>query len=172
MKKLSIVFIALLSLCVVVGCKDTKRVKPKDEVNKNLIQPEMTLRSNDTVQVRRLVRQFFDRLEQKDIDGALAMLHYYKDGAPGDLPSDIEAKERMVYGMFLGMPKYDIDHMIFFREDDSEVKFTVTMFDKVDPKDPRPNKASFLIRPVRYNGQWYLTLADTQTDKVKSEIKH
>jgi len=159
--------IALLS----ATCKSEKTTKNKIEYNKNLIQPEMTLRSQDTTQVRRLAMQFFDRLQQKDLNGAIAMLNYYEHDSIKPLPRNLEAKERMVYGMFLGM-KYDIDHVIFFRENDSELKFTVTMFEKEDPTDKRPNKASFLIRPIRSGGNWYLTLADSQTDNVKSKIKH
>jgi len=163
--------IALLSATLFVACKSEKTTKNKIEYNKNLIQPEMTLRSQDTTQVRRLAMQFFDRLQQKDLNGAIAMLNYYEHDSIKPLPRNLEAKERMVYGMFLGM-KYDIDHVIFFRENDSELKFTVTMFEKEDPTDKRPNKASFLIRPIRSGGNWYLTLADSQTDNVKSKIKH
>ena len=171
MNKLKYLFIALLTITVLVSCKNEKTKRAKIEYNDNLIRPEMTLRSQDTTQVRRLAMQFFDRLQQKDLNGAIAMLNYYEHDSIKPLPRTLEAKERMVYGMFLGM-KYDIDHVIFFRENDSELKFTVTMFEKTDPKDKRPNKASFLIRPVRNGGKWYLTLADTMTDQVESKIKH
>ena len=168
MKKLSIAFIALTAL-LLVSCKSEQ--KKQAEVNPNLIQPEMHLSKQDTTEVRTLTMQFFDRLKQKDLNGAITMLNYYENGSIVPLPPELEAKERMALGMFLGM-KYDIDHIIFFKDDDSEVKYTVTMFEKEDDNDRRPNKASFLIRPIRYLGKWYLTLADKQTDKVKSEIKH
>jgi len=168
MKKLSIAFIALTAL-LLVSCKSEQ--KKQAEVNPNLIQPEMHLSKQDTTEVRTLTMQFFDRLKQKDLNGAITMLNYYENGSIVPLPPELEAKERMALGMFLGM-KYDIDHIIFLKDDDSEVKYTVTMFEKEDDNDRRPNKASFLIRPIRYLGKWYLTLADKQTDKVKSEIKH
>ena len=154
---------------LLVGCKSEQ--KKKADVDPNLIKPEMVLSSEDTVQVRRLVKQYLHLLEQKDLNGAISMLRYYEHDSIAPLPPQLEAKERMVLGMFLGM-KADIDHIIFFRDNDSEVKYTVTMFERTDPKDKRPNKASFLIRPVRYLDEWYLTLADKQTDKVKSKIKH
>ena len=167
MKRLSIAFIAVAAL-LLVSCKSEQ--KKQAEVNPNLIQPEMHLSKQDTTEVRTLTMQFFDRLKQKDLNGAITMLNYYENGSIVPLPPELEAKERMALGMFLGM-KYDIDHIIFLKDDDSEVKYTVTMFEK-DKDDPRPNKTSFLIRPVRHLGKWYLTLADKQTDKVKSEIKH
>ena len=169
MKKLSIVFVALLSIALVACKSEKKDVKP--EVNPNLIQPEMHLSADDTTQVRRLVKQYLNRLEQKDLDGAMSMLRYYDHDSISLLPRTVAAKERMVLGMFLGM-KADIDHIIFFRDNDSEVKYTITLFERTDENDKRPNKASFLIRPVRQAGQWYLTLADKQTDQVKSQIQH
>ena len=169
MKKLSIVFVALLSMAL-VACKSEKK-EVKSDANPNLIQPEMHLSGNDTTQVRRLVRQYLYLLEQKDLDGAMSMLRYYDHDSIAPLPPTVAAKERMVLGMFLGM-KADIDHVIFFRDNDSEVKYTITLFERTDPNDRRPNKASFLIRPVRQAGQWFLTLADKQTDQVKSQIQH
>ena len=169
MKKLSIVFIALMAV-LLIGCKGEQR-KKKSDFNPNLIKPEMVLSSEDTVAVRRLTKQYLNLLENRDLDGAISMLRYYEHDSIAPLPPQLEAKERMVLGMFLGM-KADIDHIIFFRDNDSEVKYTITMFERTDPNDKRPNKASFLIRPVRYLDKWYLTLADKQTDKVKSRIKH
>jgi len=167
MKKLSIVFITLLAV-LLVGCKSDKQqgaLKPKTK-----LEPKMVVSAKDTVAVRQLCAQFFRRLKEKDLKGAVGMLRYWEYDSISPLPRELEAKEAMTLGMFLGM-KYEIDHIIFLKDYDSEVKYTVTMFEK-DKDDPRPNKTSFLIRPIRYHNQWYLTLADKQTDKVKSEIKH
>jgi len=168
MKKLSFLFTVLFALTLLVGCKSEK--KSPSVVNTKL-QPEMHLSAKDTAAVKQLCSQFFLKLKQKDLQGAVGMLRYYQNDSVGALPPQLEAKERMTLGMFLGM-KYDIDHIIFLKDYDSEVKYTVTMFEHTDENDRRPNKTSFLIRPVRYLGKWYLTLADKQTDKVKSEIKH
>jgi hypothetical protein len=52
------------------------------------------------------------------------------------------------------------------------VRYTVTLFEKAED-DPVSNKISFFIKPVRRDGQWYLTLADSQTDSTHgSEIKN
>ncbi len=171
MKKFNYLFIALLAAILMAGCKSEKK-NADTGVNPNLIQPEMSLSSQDTVAVRRLTRQFLNHLQQKNLGGAMQMLRYWDSKEIQPLPQKLANKEAYVLNMFLGMPKYDIDYIIFFRDDDSEVKYTVTMFERTDSADLRPNKASFLLRPVRYLGEWYLTLADKQTDKVKSEIKH
>ena len=167
MNKAKVIFIALLAAVLLVSCKSEKSqgYKPSTE-----LKPKMQLSGKDTAAVRGLCNQFFVKLKQKDLEGAMSMLHYWSNDEIGPLPYELGQKEAMTLGMFLGM-KYEIDHIIFLKDYDSEVKYTVTMFEK-DKDDPRPNKTSFLIRPVRYRGQWYLTLADKQTDKVKSEIKH
>ena len=157
-------------MTLLIGCKGEQ--KKKTDENPNLIKPQMVLRSQDTTQVRRLTRQFLHCLQQKDVPGALNMLRRYDHGEVRTLEPAEASKQAMVFGMFAGMPSYDIDHIIFYKEDDSEVKFTVTMFERTDSADRRPNKASFLIRPVRIGGEWYLTLADTQNEHRKSEIKH
>lgn len=59
--------------------------------------------------------------------------------------------------------KYDVEYLKFYSEIDSEVKYTVTLFEN-KPGENLPNKMSFVIKPVRREGKWYLTLADTQTD--------
>ena len=157
---------ALLSVALFIGCKEKKERKPE-----LAIQPEMYVNKQDTDAVRRLTRQYLYCLEQNDLDGALAMLNRFEHDSIKPLTHEMLTKQRFVLGMFLGM-KYDIDHIIFHKETDSEVKYTVTMFERKDENDKRPNKASFLIRPVRRGGKWYLTLADSQTEHRKSEIKH
>ena len=171
MKKFNYLLIALLAAVLLVGCKGDKKPTVKNEVNPNLIQPKMMLSKKDTTEVRRLTRQYLHLLENRDLAGAMSMLYYYDHDSISPLPQALGEKEAHVLGMFLGM-KAEIDHIIFYKDDDSEVKFTVTMFERTDENDKRPNKASFLIRPVRKGGEWYLTLADTRTDQVKSEIKH
>ena len=171
MKKFNYLFIALLASVLLVGCKGESKKSGERGPNPYLIQPEMALTQKDTVEVRQLTRQYLAFLKKRDLGSALQMLRYYDKKEIKPLPSDVLNKEATILNMFLGM-KYEIDHIIFYRDDDSEVKYTVTMFEKTDPNDHRPNKASFLLRPVRYRGDWYLTLADMQSDKVKSRIKH
>lgn len=168
MKKFNYLFITLLAAVLLVGCKSEKKTPT---VNSNVLQPEMRVTSEDTIGVKKLCAQFFNHLKQGDVDGAVAMLNYYEQGEIRALPRPLASKERSVLSMFLGV-KYEIDHIIFYKSDDSEVKYTVTLFEKTDPNDYRPNTTSFLIRPIRKGTKWYLTLADKQTDQVKSEIKH
>lgn len=65
--------------------------------------------------------------------------------------------------------KFSIEEIQFLNETDSKVKYTVTLFDKA-PGDNRPNMISFVIRPVRRDGQWFLTLADSATETRQSKL--
>ena len=42
----------------------------------------------------------------------------------------------------------------------------VFLFFEKQKDDPRPNTAQFFLKPVRIDGRWYLTMADTMTDKT------
>ena len=77
----------------------------------------------------------------------------------------------MVLGHFLGL-NYTIDEVRFHKETDCQVRYSVELFEKA-ADDPVSNKVSFFIKPVRRDGQWYLTLADTESDSTHgSEIEN
>ena len=66
--------------------------------------------------------------------------------------------------------RYEIESYIFRFENDCEVKYKGILFDKADD-DPAPNTVSYMIKPVRLNHTWYLTLADSQdVNTINSEI--
>ena len=79
------------------------------------------------------------------------------------LPKGMIRDYKEVYPRYHGV-NYEIDHLIFLNEKDCEVKYTVTLFENKPGKRQRPNKMSFYLKPVRREGKWYLTMADTRTD--------
>lgn len=63
----------------------------------------------------------------------------------------------------------EIEYIKFFRENDSEVKYNVYFSDK--PSTPsNPNCMGFMIRPVRLDGKWYLTLVGDNQATYSSSI--
>lgn len=60
--------------------------------------------------------------------------------------------------------KYDIDYVMFKSDRNNEVKVNITLFEK-EENDPKPNKTAFFFRPVRQDGQWFLTTKDNLTDR-------
>lgn len=138
-----------------------------DEV---VLPKKMVVSQADTDQVYSLVQHYLSCLENNRVDEALSMLHYLNPGdSIVDLPASMAKQQKHVLNTFAGK-KYEVEHVIFHKDNDTEVKYNVILFDK-KPGDNRPNKVGFILRPVRERSQWYLTLADI-ADNVKSEIGH
>lgn len=147
------------------SCKGKKEAAPADDPFK----PRMELSQMDTTAVTSLVNEYFNCLKSNRIDDAMAMLHHYDGNGIVDLPEQAARSQRQVLESFPAV-KYSIDHIIFYRETDSEVKFTATLFELDGPDDHRPNKMSYVIRPMRVDGKWYLTMADSRVNVEKSKL--
>ena len=129
----------------------------------------MELSKYDTTAVLSLVDRYFTCLRTKNVDEAVSMLYYLdKNGDIIPLPDNLKRVQRGILQQHSGR-KYTIDYIKFWQETDSEVKFTCILFDK-EPGDVRPNEVKFLIRPMRHEGQWYLTMADTPSQNDKSDL--
>lgn len=131
----------------------------------------MTTTNEDTTRVLSLVNEFLGHLKNHQIDSAMAMLHSYdfESNSLIDVPADIAKKQRMALGAFQPVD-FELDHLIFVTETDCEVKYSAILFHK-EPGDNRPNKMSYVVKPIRIDGQWYLTLADRSDDITRnSEI--
>lgn len=124
----------------------------------------MDLSCQDTTEVLNLVNQYFDCLKARDIESALSMIYYLKGDSIVDVPEYIRSKQRMALQMFPGVG-YEIDHYTFFSETDCEVKYYTILFEK-KAGDNRPNTMAFLLKPVRKDGKWYLTIADRDDDNT------
>lgn len=163
MRKFSFFLILCTALVVLTGCKK----KVVEERGIPDIPPPMEVSANDTTAVYELTNKFLDCMREKRLDDAIAMLHYLKNGEEiVSLPPSLEKQNRMVLGNFLGL-EYKIDNVVFFRETDSQVRFSVTLFEDPDANTlSRQNKVSFFLKPVRREGKWYLTLADSQSDST------
>jgi len=123
----------------------------------------------DTITVTSLVNQYLQCLHENNIDDAIGMLYYLQeDGTIIKLPEDMAINQRVALTPFLGK-EFFINHIKFYKETDSQVKFSCKLFEK-EKDDPRPNIISFIIRPMRINNSWYLTMADSHTDTVESKI--
>lgn len=120
----------------------------------------MVATNEDTTKVLNLVNEFLGHLKNNQIDSAMAMLHSFDFDSYSviDVPADIAKNQRMALSAFRPVD-YELDHLIFQTETDCEVKYSAILFHK-EPGDNRPNKMSYVLKPIRIDGQWYLTLAD------------
>lgn len=168
MKK-TFLFLTLLST-VFVLCFSSCTGKKADQVQTQDEEKQiMSLSKNDTIAVKSLMERYFNCLRNKNVDEAISMLYYLdENGIIIPLPDELKKGQRRMLQMHSGL-EYKIDYIKFWQETDSEVKYTCILFEK-KPGDNRPNEVKFLIRPMRHNDQWYLTMADTPTQNGSSDL--
>jgi hypothetical protein len=114
------------------------------------------------VDVLNLVNQFKTYLEEKNLRSAVEMLNILKGDSIFPMEPVQQRRQAMALSMVKGV-KYEVNYLMFHSDRNNEVKMDITLFEK-EENDPRPNKISFYFRPVRFEGQWYLTVKDNITD--------
>ena len=168
MKKLFLFFSAIfvIALCL-YGCNGNQ----KQEVPSEMPEEPMVTSAADTSAVMNLVNDYLKCLKEKRVDDAIAMLYYLNDSRViASLPKELELDQRNALKFLVGK-EYKVEDLTFYQEYDSQVMVSCKLFDK-QPDDPRPNMISFKIRPMRINGKWYLTMADSRTDVIESKIEN
>lgn len=145
----------LLLLVMLASCKRENKVEGQIPAT----EEKMALSGNDTTKVMDLMHQYFDLLLKKDYDGAMSMIYQLRNDSL--LDADPEVEEHYQMGMKLITPiRYEIETMIFETERDCLVKYAAVLFEKEGEGDNRPNKMIYTVKPVRVNGEWYLTVSD------------
>ena len=165
LKKFSLFIVFVLSLTI-TGCNDGKKASQGEPVP---IFIEMS--NQDTTEVLNLVNQYLGYLTDGRTEEALGMIKYLDGDTIKDVPDDLLKKQRNSLKM-LHPIRYEIDSYVFRFENDCEVKYKGILFDKAED-DPAPNTVSYVIKPVRLNHTWYLTLADSEDiNTINSEIEN
>jgi hypothetical protein len=160
----------MLAALVAFSSCSKKQKDVKTLENDYLQQPQMTLGSSDSNEVRNEVNYYLEALNSKQVDKAVSMLYNYdlKTNKVSPLNDEERKRQKAVLNRFAGY-KAKIEYIKFFRENDSQVKYNVYFSDK--PSTPsNPNCMGFMIRPVRLNGKWYLTLAGENQSTYSSQI--
>lgn len=144
-------FVLLLALCVSCNNK-SKNVEETTEI-------QMSLSEADTTKVIDLMHQYFDLLQNKNYEGAMMMLSQLRDDSLVEMSPEL--KQHYEMGMKLVTPiRYQLESIIFRTNSDCLVRYSGILFEKEDPRDNRPNKMYYAVKPVRRLGEWYLTVAD------------
>lgn len=171
MRKIALRLIIIVSVfALTVSCSKKERTL-KDIQQDVLIPSTMVTTKADTTEVTNLVNMFIGKMRDKDVDGAMGMLYYLDKDTIRSLPEDLAKRERAVLNTFKGL-EYDLDRIVFNKETDSEAKINITLFKKKQG-DTRPNEVGMIIKPVRRDGTWYLTLSDTDSDTTNgTEIEN
>lgn len=157
---LSVVAVLLLTACKGEQKKETKMARADLPV-------EMDVSPYDTTTVRQLATDFLGLVKQGDIDAAVSRLYILQ----GDEVKPLPDKDKRGCKAMLGLHQvfdYSIDSLIFYKETDSKVCYTLVLQDPSTTASPAHMQG--LIRPVRRDGQWYITLANNATETQKSAL--
>lgn len=138
------------------SCSGTQEQEPVD--------PATIFTAQDTTQVLELVDQFNLRLREGDVKGAVEMLRFLNEDHVEELNPMFVQRQANALMHIASRSNYEIDRIVFRDDFDNEAKIDITLFEKTDENDKRPNKTSFYFRPVRIDGTWYLTTRDNVTD--------
>lgn len=167
-KKLLFLTVAVTAMAL-SSCGGDKKQNAQQQFERSQevyeLPKEMITTKADTDEVKKLVDEYLDHLRHNDVDGAISMIHFLaKDSTITSLPKSMVKDQRRVLSAYADMD-YKVDKMIFHKDVDCMVKYYALM-----PNVKGNNEVGFIIRPVRIAQKWYLTLANTPTDTVKSEI--
>ena len=149
----------LLLLLSLWACKDKPaKVNVDDTIINPRIDWNMSRTKADTTTVLDLAKAHLDALQSNNIDSAMDMLTEMKDSVPSPI-SDKRRNELIANAKAFPVLNYKIDDLLFYSESDTEVHYTITLFEK-EEGDTRPNTISGVINPRRIDGKWYLTISD------------
>lgn len=165
MRKNIICLLALLGCILIAGCNSGK----KEDKRKEYIPLKMDVSSKDTVAVTQLSEKFLQLLQKEDYEGALNMLYFLnKEGEVVPLPAELRAKQMVIFKTFPVLD-YTNKGIIFNSEKDSQVKFEIQF---TPSEEDKPGATTNLfLKPMRVNGEWFLTTYDSQTGPP-SQIKN
>jgi hypothetical protein len=165
MRKNIICLLALIGCLLIAGCNSGK----KEDKRKEYIPLKMDVSSKDTVAVTQLSEKFMKLLQKEDYESALNMLYFLnKDGEV--VPLTAEQRQQQL-GIFKVFPVIDYTNkgIIFNSEKDSQVKFEIQF---TPSEEDKPGATTnFFLKPMRVNGEWFLTTYDSQSGRP-SQIKN
>lgn len=164
MKK-SFLFLSLAALVLTLAlssCKsDKKSYKELEEIY--LPKPQMSLDQTDSTEVWQLANTFLDCLREERFDDAMGMLYFLDHDSIVALPAKQAKEQRRLLEQYKGV-RYEVERLSFREEKDNILKYNVILFEREGEKDYRPNTIGFVLKPIRRDGKWYLTMADSRTD--------
>lgn len=147
------------------GCSsEDRRVAPKSTQ-----ETLMDLSKQDTTAVMNLAKQYLDLVRDRKYDEALDMI-YVLDKQEGIIPLSEEnrQKQKQAYMMF-PVYDYEITRVIFWKETDCRLDYSISITQPADGSEPA--KMGCALRPIRYGHDWFLTIANRDTEYKNSEIE-
>lgn len=155
MKISRIISVSLVAM-MVWSCSQTAEKAEMPEETDPRIDQTMVRTAQDTLELTSLVDKYLTSIQQGEYDAAVAMISVYNDST-NTLEPPVDSIVGMLKAQYQNFPvlSYTIDEINLYSETDTEVRYTVTMFECAEGED-LPNTMRFMLLPKRVNGLWTL----------------
>lgn len=143
----------LVIMSCVAACRQDKDTTAPLNIDPR-VDSGMMRTAQDTLTLTTLVDEYLSHVQDGDYDAAVAMLSYYNDSTAQAevLPDTTAARMKMLYRCF-PIESYTIDKMALYSETDTEVRYSISMFEQ---NGDCPNRMHFMLSPKRIDGKWVL----------------
>jgi len=165
MKRIALFLAVAAVLLLAASCSNNKKQTPAAPT-----KPVYTFSKEDTAEIMSQVDEFMGRLEKKDIRGAVEMLSFLSAGDSIKPLNPLYQRRQAMSLVNVQGVRYDLNHLTLRSNTNNEVKIDITLFDKA-PGDTKPNMTGFYLRPVKFEGKWYLTVWDNITNTNQDRNK-
>lgn len=165
MKRIALFLAVAAVLLLAASCSNNKKQTPAAPT-----KPVYTFSKEDTAEIMSQVDEFMGRLEKKDIRGAVEMLSFLSAGDSIKPLNPLYQRRQTMSLVNVQGVRYDLNHLTLRSNTNNEVKIDITLFDKA-PGDTKPNMTGFYLRPVKFEGKWYLTVWDNITNSNQDRNK-
>lgn len=164
MKILRIIAVAFIAT-MVWSCSQ-KANKTTEELASTRVDTSMSRTTEDTLELTSLVDEYLMCIKERKYDVAASMISVYNDKT-NTLEAPTDSIVNMLKAQYINFPvlSYRIDEMNLYSETDTEVRYTVTMFE-CNEREQMPNTIRFMLFPKRINGAWALCI------EGRTEIKN
>ena len=132
------------------------------------IDESMEKSKGDTLMVYEKAKEVLDQLKAGNVEGALDQIYEYS--LQEIIPLTPE-RRKALKSTFSAFPvlRYSIDSLELLSNEDNELHYTIYFSDDyVDSANKFPG-LKLVMCPVRYNGQWYMTIPKEVEDPFYSE---
>lgn len=161
---------ALTAIFVIRNCGDRQTSQSlRQQADRQVAKAQMDIFGEDTLAVLELVQTYVNLQKDRRFREAVDML-YVLDKDERLLPLSVEQRrEQMIALNMYRIYDYEIKRLIFWKETDCKVEYTIRVSPPQDGQEPVYMGCA--LRPVRQDGIWYLTTANSRSEHKVSEIE-
>ncbi len=154
---------AISALMFLFGCSGEKKNESlSGEASEE--HNSMIVSARDTAELRAMAIDYLTFAREGKFDQCIAMLHQYD--AKTDKISDLSPENRAkILNILQSFPviNFSIDEIIFNSETNTQINYTIEMFEKDD--SGVPNTMKFSLFPKRLDWEWYLCIDPINDNK-------